>query len=243
MVAVAALVNRPLTSLIWLKKSGIKGVGGLQGQDRRHRRHPLPGGLPEDDPRPRPTLPRRRQGSQRRLRPAAGPARRQRPGDARRLQQRRGRRPARARQGPGRHPGRQARRAHLRRAGPRRQPQLAGSRPGKVPSLHRRPAARHRSGRGTAERRHRGGARSQRRTRTEADRSRGRRRRCRCSAGRTAGKPYGYMDPAEWRDLRRLDARQRPDQGAADARPNCSATPTCRARSPNSRAPLRRAAG
>jgi putative hydroxymethylpyrimidine transport system substrate-binding protein len=31
-VAVAALVNRPLTSLIWLKKSGIKGVGGLRGK-------------------------------------------------------------------------------------------------------------------------------------------------------------------------------------------------------------------
>lgn len=30
-VAVGALVNRPLTSMIWLKKSGIKGVGGLQG--------------------------------------------------------------------------------------------------------------------------------------------------------------------------------------------------------------------
>ncbi|HEX8753644.1 MAG TPA: ABC transporter substrate-binding protein [Solirubrobacterales bacterium] len=31
-VAVAALVNRPLTSLIWLKKSGVKGVGGLKGK-------------------------------------------------------------------------------------------------------------------------------------------------------------------------------------------------------------------
>ncbi len=30
--AVAALVNRPLTSMIWLKKSGIKGVGGLRGR-------------------------------------------------------------------------------------------------------------------------------------------------------------------------------------------------------------------
>jgi putative hydroxymethylpyrimidine transport system substrate-binding protein len=30
--AVAALVNRPLTSLIWLKKSGIKGVGDLRGK-------------------------------------------------------------------------------------------------------------------------------------------------------------------------------------------------------------------
>lgn len=31
-VAVAALVNRPLTSMIWLKGSGIKGVGGLRGK-------------------------------------------------------------------------------------------------------------------------------------------------------------------------------------------------------------------
>jgi putative hydroxymethylpyrimidine transport system substrate-binding protein len=30
--AVAALVNRPLTSMIWLRKSGIKGVGGLRGK-------------------------------------------------------------------------------------------------------------------------------------------------------------------------------------------------------------------
>jgi putative hydroxymethylpyrimidine transport system substrate-binding protein len=31
-VAVAALVNRPLTSMIWLKKSGIKGIGQLAGK-------------------------------------------------------------------------------------------------------------------------------------------------------------------------------------------------------------------
>jgi putative hydroxymethylpyrimidine transport system substrate-binding protein len=31
-VAIAALVNRPLTSLIWLKKSGIKGAAGLKGK-------------------------------------------------------------------------------------------------------------------------------------------------------------------------------------------------------------------
>jgi putative hydroxymethylpyrimidine transport system substrate-binding protein len=30
--AVAAIVNRPLTSLIWLRKSGIKGVGDLRGK-------------------------------------------------------------------------------------------------------------------------------------------------------------------------------------------------------------------
>ncbi len=31
-VSVAALVDRPLTSMIWLKKSGIKGVAGLRGK-------------------------------------------------------------------------------------------------------------------------------------------------------------------------------------------------------------------
>jgi putative hydroxymethylpyrimidine transport system substrate-binding protein len=31
-VAVAAIINRPLTSLIWLAKSGIKGVGALKGK-------------------------------------------------------------------------------------------------------------------------------------------------------------------------------------------------------------------
>jgi putative hydroxymethylpyrimidine transport system substrate-binding protein len=31
-VAVGALVNRPLTSMIWLRKSGIKGVAGLKGK-------------------------------------------------------------------------------------------------------------------------------------------------------------------------------------------------------------------
>jgi putative hydroxymethylpyrimidine transport system substrate-binding protein len=31
-VAVGALVNRPLTSMIWLKKSGIKGIGNLRGK-------------------------------------------------------------------------------------------------------------------------------------------------------------------------------------------------------------------
>jgi putative hydroxymethylpyrimidine transport system substrate-binding protein len=31
-IAIGALVNRPLTSLIWLKKSGIGGIGGLRGK-------------------------------------------------------------------------------------------------------------------------------------------------------------------------------------------------------------------
>src|SRR4051794_6193660 len=31
-VAIAALVDRPLTSMIWLRKSGIKGIGDLRGK-------------------------------------------------------------------------------------------------------------------------------------------------------------------------------------------------------------------
>jgi putative hydroxymethylpyrimidine transport system substrate-binding protein len=31
-LAIGALVNRPLTSMIWLKKSGIEGIGGLRGK-------------------------------------------------------------------------------------------------------------------------------------------------------------------------------------------------------------------
>ena len=31
-VAIAAIVNRPLTSMIWLRKSGIKSVAGLKGK-------------------------------------------------------------------------------------------------------------------------------------------------------------------------------------------------------------------
>ena len=92
--------------------------------------------------------------------------------------------------------------------------------------------------------RDRGAARSQPRPRPEADRGRGRRRRCRCSARRADGQPYGYMDPAEWEHLHRLDARQRPDRRRCRRRAKCSATPTCRARSPNSSsAPSREQAG
>jgi putative hydroxymethylpyrimidine transport system substrate-binding protein len=32
LLAIGALVNRPLTSMIWLKKSGIKGIGSLRGK-------------------------------------------------------------------------------------------------------------------------------------------------------------------------------------------------------------------
>ena len=78
-IAVGALVDRPLTSMIWLEKSGIRGRRRPARQDDRHRRHPLPGRLPEDDPRPRQADPLRREDGQRRLRPAAGARRRPAP--------------------------------------------------------------------------------------------------------------------------------------------------------------------
>ena len=64
--AVGALVDRPLTSMIWLKDSGVAGSRPAR-QDDRHGRHPLPGRLPEDDPRPGEHVPHRGQVRQRRL--------------------------------------------------------------------------------------------------------------------------------------------------------------------------------
>ena len=49
-VAVAALVQRPLTSLMATRKSGRSLRARPAREARRHRRHPLPGGLPEDHP-------------------------------------------------------------------------------------------------------------------------------------------------------------------------------------------------
>ena len=228
MVAIGALVNRPLTSLIWLGEIRDQRRRRPQGQDRRHRRHPLPGRLPEDDPRPRQALPRRRQGGQRRLRPAARAARRQRPGDARRLQQRRGRRPAPARQRPGRSP-----RSTSSACRPttswswsptaRRWKQTRKSSASSSPPCERgTDAAVAAAGRGDQS-----DPRSQQRPRTETDRSRGRKRRCRCWRARTAGPALRLHGPGRVGDLRRLDARQRTDRVAAGSRANCSATPTC----------------
>ncbi len=143
-VAIGALVNRPLTSLIWLKKSGIKGVGDLEGKTI------ATAGIPYQEAFLKTIL------SRVHLSPA----------DVKAVNVGFGLLPALvggsaqamlggysnvegvdlqpARQRPGRHPGRQARRADLRRAGPGRQPQEARRRTGKVPPLHRRPGTRHR---------------------------------------------------------------------------------------------------
>ena len=151
-VAIGALVNRPLTSMIWLQKSGIKGVADLKGKTV------ATAGIPYQDAYLETILAR------------VGLT----PSDVKTVNVGFGLLPAlvsgradamlggfrnvegvdlrRARRRPGRHPGRPARRAHLRRAGAGRQPRAPGSGPGEVPPLHRRPGARHRRRGDAAER-------------------------------------------------------------------------------------------
>ena len=146
-VAIAAIVNRPLTSMIWLRKSGINGVAGSEREDDRDRRHPLPGRLPDDDPRPRRPHAAR---TSRRSTSASACCRRWSAAAPRRCSagisnvegvdlRERGNAPVD-------HPGRQARRPDLRRAGPGHQPQEARSRTGQVPPLHRGARTRHAGG-------------------------------------------------------------------------------------------------
>ena len=216
-VAVAALVNRPLTSLMWLKRN-------RRDQRRRRperqngllRRDPLPGSLPEDDPAARQRAGLHGEAGERRLRPDALAGQRLGPGDARRLLERRGRRPAAARQRTGDHPGRPARRADLRRARHRRPPLHPGRRGRTDPPLHRRPAARHRSGGGEPESGDRSDPRRQHRPRTETRRSPGE------SDAAAARAPAPRASPtARWTrrvgSVRGLDARRRTDRGLPKA--------------------------
>ena len=121
-VAVGALVQEPLTSLISLPEAGIRVAPRPRRQDDRHRRDPVPDRVPRVDP-----------GTRRRWRPTTSsevdvgldllPALLGGRADAMLggFQQRRGRRPRRARRGPERRPGRRARDPDLRRARPRRE--------------------------------------------------------------------------------------------------------------------------
>ena len=52
-IAVAALVAQPLTSLISLPRGRDRAVADLRGKTIADRRHPVPGRLPRRDPRPR----------------------------------------------------------------------------------------------------------------------------------------------------------------------------------------------
>ena len=120
LVAVGALVQKPLTSLIALPASQHHEREGPRGQARRDRRHRLPVRLPEDDPRQGGRRPRLGQGDERRLRPRPPADHQARRRDARRVLELRGRGPAAARQEAGDPAHGPARRAHLRRAGVRR---------------------------------------------------------------------------------------------------------------------------
>ena len=118
-VSVAALVQKPLTSIISLPKAKIRGPADLEGQDHRHGRDRLPGGVPQDDPGRRRRRPGHGQGAQRRLRLQPRAAHREDRRRAGRLLELRGRGPEAARQAPADHPHRGRRRADLQRAGAR----------------------------------------------------------------------------------------------------------------------------
>ena len=154
-VAVGALVDGPLTSLISLPEAGIESAGRSGRQDRRHRRHPLPGGLPADDPRERRRRSRHRRSGRRRLQPDAAADRGPRRRDVRRLSQRRGGRPRRARPRSQGRPGRPPRGADLRRARPRRRRRPPARGPGADRRLPGRPRPRDARRRARSRRRHR----------------------------------------------------------------------------------------
>ncbi len=120
LVSIGALVQRPLTSIIALPQGHVQQGGGPRRQDRRHGRHPLPGGRAEDGRAVGRRRPGEREGSQRRLQPRAGDALEQSRGDARRLLELRGDPAAAAAQAPAGDPGRQGRRADVQRARARR---------------------------------------------------------------------------------------------------------------------------
>ena len=187
--------------------------------------------------------PLRRQGGQRRLRPAAGAGRRQR------------RRRCSAASATSR--ASTCASAAKTRSSPRSTSSAcrpttswcwsptasAGRGPGEDPPLHRRAGARHRRPRSKQpESGDQSAARSQPGPRPETDQSRGG---SDAAAARRAhrGAALRLHGPGAVGELRRLDARQRPDRRRCREPANCSATPTCRARSPNRRAPLRRAGG
>ena len=100
-IAVAALVDEPLTSLISLPAAGIEAPADLRGKTVATAGIPYQSRLPRHDPGRRPASPRATvETGQRRVQPAAGAARRPGRRDPGRLPQRRGRRPRAARRDP-----------------------------------------------------------------------------------------------------------------------------------------------
>ena len=142
LVAVGALVQKPLTTLMTLERRPQR-PGGPARQARRHRRDALPDRLPADDPAQRRRRPRGGQGDARRLQPRPRDAVARRRRHARRVLELRGHRPAPPRAQADDHADGEARRPDLQRARVRRPPQ--GPRPGlllEAAALH----ARHRQG-------------------------------------------------------------------------------------------------
>ena len=196
LVAVGALVQEPLTSLMTLDGS-VNSPGGPARQARRHRRHPLPGRLPEDDPRERRRRPRGGQGDQRRLQPRPRDAVAQGRRDARRVLELRGHRPAPPRPQADDHADGEARRPDLQRADLRRPAARTSTRPApRAPPL----PARHGGPRAAARATLSSGVDAL----LEADPGLERglqtavvARRCRSSSPRTRA-PFGWQEPIEW---------------------------------------------
>ena len=215
-VAVGALVNRPLTSMIWLKKSGIKGVADLRGKTI------ATAGIPYQDAYLKTILARANLS----------------PDDVKAVNVGFGLLPAiiggraeamlggfsnvegvdlrDARQRPGRHPGRQARGADLRRARPGRQREQLEEDPEPI-RLFLAALAR-----GTAAAvEEPGGGRPKRLLEANPDLE-PKLTRAEVDGDAAAAQPrrraaYGYMDTGRVARLHRLDARKRTDRLAAGA--------------------------
>ncbi len=215
-VAVGALVDRPLTSMIWLKKSGIEGVGGLRGKTI------ATAGIPYQDAYLKTILARANLS----------------PSDVKAVNVGFGLLPAIVGGSAEAMLGgfRNVEGVDLRLRG--KHPVVTPVDQLGVPTYDELVLVAQRKrldedpeairlfiaalARGTARRGQeprggdQGGARSEPRPRPEADRGRGEGDAA-AAAAEPQGHPYGYMDPAQWRELHRLDARQRADLLAAVA--------------------------
>ena len=92
MVSVATVIGRPLTSMIWLKKSKVKSVRGPQGKTVSTAGIPYQDALPEDDPLAGGTERERHEEGRGRPGPSAVDRQQPGPGDARPLLEHRGNR-------------------------------------------------------------------------------------------------------------------------------------------------------
>ena len=213
-VAVAALVPEPLTSLISLPEAGIDDPADLEGKTIATAGIPYQAAflesILEDAGLAGGDVDQVEVGPQPAARGALGPRRR----DARRLPQRRGGRPGRARRGSSGRAGRRARDPHLRRARPGREHRAGRVRPRANPQVHRRAGAAEREPRPTIPRRP--PRRSSRRATGSSPSSP--RAEIEATLPLLAGggeKPFGYMDAGEWDEFAAFLA----DRGLVDPAP------------------------